>query len=134
MHSTSCGGARSRKLSNIGRSSDGRPKIYYLELLRVSEGTLSCWSRLYLQSLVPTNPHWALVVDYGPFSLYPQGTRRTIHKEGLWPNSGGIISLMIFASYPYPTMWGRYNMFLSCCDKDLAVIFTTGRLPDVNPP
>jgi hypothetical protein len=24
--------------------------------------------------------------------------------------------------------------FLSCCDKDLAIIFTTGRLPDVNPP
>jgi hypothetical protein len=29
-------------------------KIYYLELLRVSEGTLSCWSRLHLQSLAPT--------------------------------------------------------------------------------
>jgi hypothetical protein len=29
-------------------------KIYYLELLRASEGTLSCWSRLYLQSLAPT--------------------------------------------------------------------------------
>jgi hypothetical protein len=28
-------------------------KIYYLELLRVSEGTLSCWSRLHLQSLAP---------------------------------------------------------------------------------
>jgi hypothetical protein len=33
-------------------------------------------------------------------------------------------------SYPYPTKWGRYNMF-SCCDKDSAFIFTTGRLPDV---
>jgi hypothetical protein len=29
-------------------------KIYYLELLRASEGTLSCWSRLHLQSLTPT--------------------------------------------------------------------------------
>jgi hypothetical protein len=28
-------------------------KIYYLELLRVSEGTLSSWSRLHLQSLTP---------------------------------------------------------------------------------
>jgi hypothetical protein len=26
-------------------------KIYYLELLHASEATLSCWSRLHLQSL-----------------------------------------------------------------------------------
>jgi hypothetical protein len=31
-------------------------------------------------------------------------------------------------------MWGRYNMYSSYCDKDSAIIFTTGRLPDVNPP
>jgi hypothetical protein len=37
-------------------------KNYYLELLRASEGTLSRWSRLHLQSLAPTNPHWAHVV------------------------------------------------------------------------
>jgi hypothetical protein len=29
-------------------------KIYYLELLRASEGTLSRWSRLHLQSFEPT--------------------------------------------------------------------------------
>jgi hypothetical protein len=29
-------------------------KIYYLELLRASEGTLSRWFRLHLQSLAPT--------------------------------------------------------------------------------
>jgi hypothetical protein len=29
-------------------------KIYYLELLRASKGTLSCWSRLNFQSLAPT--------------------------------------------------------------------------------
>jgi hypothetical protein len=29
-------------------------KIYYLELLRATEGTLSRWSRLHLQSLAPT--------------------------------------------------------------------------------
>jgi hypothetical protein len=29
-------------------------KIYYFELLRASEGTLSRWSRLHLQSLAPT--------------------------------------------------------------------------------
>jgi hypothetical protein len=28
--------------------------IYYLELLRASEGTLSRWYRLHLQSLAPT--------------------------------------------------------------------------------
>jgi hypothetical protein len=38
------------------------------------------------------------------------------------------------SSYPYPTKWGRYNMFSSCCDEDSAIIFTTGRLPDVNHP
>jgi hypothetical protein len=38
------------------------------------------------------------------------------------------------SSYPYPTKWSRYNMFLSCCDKDSAIIFMTGRLPDVKPP
>jgi hypothetical protein len=44
-------------------------KIYYLEILRASECTLSRWSRLHLQSLAPTNPLWARVVGYGPFSL-----------------------------------------------------------------
>jgi hypothetical protein len=29
-------------------------KIYYLKLFRASEGTLSRWSRLHLQSLAPT--------------------------------------------------------------------------------
>jgi hypothetical protein len=48
-----------------------------LELLHASQGTLSRWSRLHLQSLTPTNPHWARVVGYGPYSLW------VIHKEGL---------------------------------------------------
>ncbi|RVE54543.1 hypothetical protein evm_000664 [Chilo suppressalis] len=43
-------------------------KNYYLELLRASEGTLSRWSRLHLQSLAPTNPHWARVVRERAFS------------------------------------------------------------------
>jgi hypothetical protein len=34
-------GVRSRRLSNIGQSLDEWPKINYLELLRVSEGTFS---------------------------------------------------------------------------------------------
>jgi hypothetical protein len=49
--------------------SDVWPKIYYLELVRASEVTLSRWSRLHLQSLAPTNPHWARILGYGPFSL-----------------------------------------------------------------
>jgi hypothetical protein len=44
------------------------PKIYYLEFLRASEGTVSRWSWLHLQSLATTNPHWARVVDGGPRS------------------------------------------------------------------
>jgi hypothetical protein len=50
-------GVRSHKLSNASQSLDGCPKIYYLELLHASEGTLSGWSRLHLQSLAPTNSH-----------------------------------------------------------------------------
>jgi hypothetical protein len=59
-------------------------KIYYLELLRASEGTLSRWSRLHLQSLVPTNTYWARVVGYGPFSLC------VTYKKGLCHSCGGI--------------------------------------------
>jgi hypothetical protein len=44
---------------------------------------------LHLQSLAPTNPHWADVVGYGPFSL------SVIHKEGFCPRSGDINGLMI---------------------------------------
>jgi hypothetical protein len=64
-------------------------KMYYLELLRASEGTLSRWSRLRLQSLAPTNTHWARVVGYGPFSLW------VIHEEGLYPSSEDIKRLMM---------------------------------------
>jgi hypothetical protein len=42
-----------------------------------------------LQSLAPTNPHWARVVGYGPFSLW------LIHKEGLCLSSGDINMLMM---------------------------------------
>jgi hypothetical protein len=56
-------------------------------LLRALEGTLSRLSRL--QSLAPTNQHWARVVGYGPFSSC------IIHKEGLCPSSGDINRLMM---------------------------------------
>jgi hypothetical protein len=50
-----------------------------------------CFGRhvLYLQSLAPTNPHWARMVGYGPFSLC------IIHKEGLCPSNGDINRLMM---------------------------------------
>jgi hypothetical protein len=38
------------------------------------------------------------------------------------------VSKWFSSSYPYPAKWGRYNMFSSCCDKDSAIIFTTGGL------
>jgi hypothetical protein len=59
--------------------------MYYFELLRAS-GTLSRWSRLHLQSLAPTNPHWARVVGYGSFSIC------VINKEGLCTSSGDMKS------------------------------------------
>jgi hypothetical protein len=34
-------GVRSRNLGNVGQSLDGRPKIFYLELLRAAEGIFS---------------------------------------------------------------------------------------------
>jgi hypothetical protein len=57
-------------------------KIYYLELLRASEGTLN-----------RTNPHWARVVGYGLFSLC------VIHKEGLCPSGGYINRLMMMIKH-----------------------------------
>jgi hypothetical protein len=60
-------GVRSWKLSNVGQSLDGRPKIYYIELLRALESTLIRWSQLNLQSLAPTNPLCARVVVVARF-------------------------------------------------------------------
>jgi hypothetical protein len=38
------------------------------------------------------------------------------------------------SSYPYPLSGVGTKCFSSCCDKDSAIIFTPGHLPDVNPP
>jgi hypothetical protein len=79
----------STKLSNVGQSFDGWPKIYYLDFLRASKGMLSRWFRQHLQLLAPTNPYWARVVGNGPFFL------SVIHKEGLCPIRGNINRLMM---------------------------------------
>jgi hypothetical protein len=71
-----------------------------IELLRVSKGTVSRWSWVHLQLLAPTNPHWARVVGYGPFSLC------VIHKEGLCP-SRDINRLMMITLRPFPFGIGR---------------------------
>jgi hypothetical protein len=75
-------GVRSQKLSNVDQSLDGSvndQKFIISSSTVLSKGTLSRWSRLHLQSLAPTKPHWARVVGYGPFSFC------MIHKEGLCP-------------------------------------------------
>jgi hypothetical protein len=92
-------GERSQKLSNVGQSLDGWPKIYYLELLRASEGTLSRLCRLHLQPLAATNLHWARVLGCGPFSLC------VIYKEGLCPSSGDINRLMRMMMYLQAIKW-----------------------------
>jgi hypothetical protein len=56
------------EVRQVNQTLDGWLKMYYVEPLRASKGTLSRWPRLHLQSLAPTNPHWARVVGYGPFS------------------------------------------------------------------
>jgi hypothetical protein len=66
----------------------------YLELLRAFEGTLSRWSRLHLQSLAPTIPHWARVVSYGPFFLC------VIHKVGVCPSSGDFYCHILHLTLP----------------------------------
>jgi hypothetical protein len=56
-----------------------------------------------------------------------------VDEESIVPYLNTIKSLCLLLLPTYPTKWGRYNMFSSCCDKDTAFIFITG-LPDVNPP
>jgi hypothetical protein len=46
-------------------------------------------NEVWYNKIVPTNPLWARVVGYGPFSLC------VIHKEGLCPSSGDINRLIM---------------------------------------
>jgi hypothetical protein len=78
--------------------------MYYLEILRAMEGTLSCWFRLLLQSLAPTNTQWARVVGYGSFSFC------VIHKEGLCLNSGDM-NRMTFKSIHFTQFLLTYGGF-----------------------
>jgi hypothetical protein len=62
--------------------SEAYPTLKLTILLKVT--LIHTNNQLYLQSLAPTNAHWARVVGYGPFSLW------VIHKEGLCFSSGDI--------------------------------------------
>jgi hypothetical protein len=88
---------------------------YYLEFLRASEGTLSHWSQ-HLQSLAPTSPHWAHVVDYGPFSLC------VIHKEGLCPSSRDINRLMMMMWCLGQKKYGQQHVTLYTCSSIVALL------------
>jgi hypothetical protein len=87
-------GVRSRELSSVLKGQLAWvTKIYYVEL-RASEGTLSRWSRVHLQSLAPT-----------PVS-------RSVYVR----QAAGLFVGYSCCSYLYPTKRGRYNMII-CCDK-----------------
>ncbi|CAG9785067.1 unnamed protein product [Diatraea saccharalis] len=84
-------GPRSLLLSNfcIRRSRDRRLNIVISRPtvnLCASEGTLSCYFWLHLESLLPYNPHWASVEGHGPSSL-------TIHREGLSAVPPAVVTL-----------------------------------------
>jgi hypothetical protein len=69
-----------------------------------------------------------------PLSDVKRMTKTLFANERFAKNFCFHIIISFPSSYPYPTKWGQYNMFSSCCDHVSAIIFTTGRLPDVNPP
>jgi hypothetical protein len=66
---------------------DGWPKIYYLELLRVSESTLSCWNPA---ALVVSTHQPALELRCG-FMAVLLLFSCVIFKEGLCPSNGDIL-------------------------------------------
>jgi hypothetical protein len=68
----------------------------------------------------------ALMYNSSEHSVYAMA--KEMHEE-VQATTHHYISFIPSSSYSYPTRWDRYNML-----KDSAIIFTTGRLPDVNPP
>jgi hypothetical protein len=58
--------------------------------VEANEKRIQAEFRKYMSSInPPTNPHWARVVGYGPFSIC------VIHKVGLCPSSGDIRLMMM---------------------------------------
>jgi hypothetical protein len=58
--------------------------------------------------LSPTNPYWARVVGYAPFSLC------VVHKEGLCPSSGDINGLMMMMMVYFGIKLGGMNVCIIC--------------------
>jgi hypothetical protein len=58
---------------------------------------------------------------------------RIVSVKVLWGEINKVL-VRSASSYSFPIL-SRVGMtcFSSCCDKDSVIIFTTGRLPDVNP-
>jgi hypothetical protein len=80
--------------------------IFTYAFNRASEGTLSPSRLLLQQSIAPSDPHWARVVGYGPFSLC------VIQKRGLCPSSGDINRLMMmFITLTLSSLRGRSYTF-----------------------
>jgi hypothetical protein len=86
---------RSRKISIVSRGSTWMGDQYYLELLRASEGTLSCWSRLHLQSIASTPVSRTIAVR--------QAASRKIWIECRMPNMPNLYHYMMKTCCTDPT-------------------------------
>jgi hypothetical protein len=65
---------------------------------------------LHLQSLAPTNPHWARVVGYGPLSFS--------YLYGLCPSSWDITLIMLQLKYPSGAVASQGNELTPTQVKD----------------
>jgi hypothetical protein len=100
-------------------------------ILDISPNTPTFYPKV-LASLTPDD----LMIISSASAVYTLFAFRDIHGR-----NGEVLLLFcpghhmtLFFFLPYPTKWGRYKMFSLCCNKDSAIIFTTGRVPDVNRP
>jgi hypothetical protein len=101
-------GMRSWELNNVHQSSD--VKIYYLELLRASEGTLRRWSQLHLQSLAPINLHWGgginrlmMMHKHNITTVFPWKCRQRYSK--IYPLLSSTPTLDVPWMYPLNLSW-----------------------------
>jgi hypothetical protein len=85
----------------------------------------------------PATIHVAAIVVYSHFKDYINHVSN-IDSVLIDQQSVGKRSLHLIDTLLPPTLIPLSGVgttcFSSCCDKDSAIIFTTGRLPDVNPP
>jgi hypothetical protein len=72
----------------------------------------------------PTNPHWARVVGYGPFSLC------VIPKEGLCSSSGDINRLMMITVL-FPEMGQSQQRMLATLKLKFTFFYSQGNYPAI---